>query len=773
MARTAYAILLIAVILIQSLLAKAQADKECNIMISGTILDRATGEPLQSAIIRVMGGVEHTHSDNDGHFTIGSICNGPCNLIVVAQLYYSDTLNLVLNKDTTIKILLTQKSFSIDSISVVTSRSNERSPLTRIFLDGNSFDKTIGESLGESLKEMSGITTYNTGTSISKPVIHGMSGNRVLILNNGVRQEGQQWGSEHAPEIDPMIGRSLEVIKGASSVRYGQDAISGVILVNPEGLPYGMKLSGELDVVGFSNGYEGVVSGMMESGIAHLPELSWRLQGTLKKSGNVHTPDYTLLNTGFEEANFSISAGYRKNDFGVESFFSSFNSKIGIFSGSHIGNLTDLEQAFSRSVPFDTGSFSYSIDRPYQMVSHNLFKANTFLIAGKSTLLKASYAYQKNDRSEFDKHGNDPEKPELYFSITTQTIDITSDIQFNRTTTSSFGLTGITQTNIGEGRPLIPNFRNYGIGTFYIHKWRTENALVEAGIRYDYKWQRIYMYENNVLISPAAEYSNLSGTAGFSYDFTNDFRASVSIGTSWRPPNVSELYSNGLHHGSASIEIGNSSLSNETSFNTTATMYYDNRQDLSASLTLYTNQFGNLIYLEPRLPATLTIRGAFPTYYYSEGKAYINGIDFDFNYRPVELLEIYSRASLLRAYNRSANDYLPLMPPDRIEAGITFHPYVASSVSDAEVGLSLLSVAKQTRVPMNISDYAPAPPGYNLLNLNARAGICILGSPVDFELIITNLLNTSYRDYLNRFRYFTDEIGRNISLKIIIPFSSK
>ncbi|MBK6878617.1 MAG: Plug domain-containing protein [Ignavibacteria bacterium] len=124
-------------------------------------------------------------------------------------------------------------------------RSDNLSPIPLDFIEGKEFTKTIGESLGESLKDVTGVSVLNTGSSISKPVIHGLYGNRILILNNGVRQEGQQWGSEHAPEVDPLIGRRLVVLKGASTIRYGPDAIAGVIMIEPEALPYGKRVQGK------------------------------------------------------------------------------------------------------------------------------------------------------------------------------------------------------------------------------------------------------------------------------------------------------------------------------------------------------------------------------------------------------------------------------------------------------------------------------------------------------------------------------------------------
>ena len=144
-------------------------------------------------------------------------------------------------------------------------------------------------------------------------MIHGMYGNRILLLNNGVRLESQNWGSDHAPEIDPFIATKLTVIKGAASIRYGMDALGGVILVEPKELPISKSFKGEFNTVGTTNGKSGVVSSYLEGRFdKKLAGLSWRLQGTMKEAGNYRTPTYFLTNTAMNESNYSGALCYNK-----------------------------------------------------------------------------------------------------------------------------------------------------------------------------------------------------------------------------------------------------------------------------------------------------------------------------------------------------------------------------------------------------------------------------------------------------------------------------
>ena len=201
-------------------------------------------------------------------------------------------------------------------------------------------------------------------------MIHGLQGYRILILNNGIRQEGQQWGNEHAPEIDPFIAQKISVIKGANAVRYGSDAMAGVILVEPNDLPDKASVTGEVNLVGLINGKTGIASAILQGYFDKIKGFSWRVQGTLKKGGNTNTPNYYLKNTGVQESNFSYALNYHRKNWGLETYYSQFKTKIGIFSSAHVGNLTDLQAAFNSNKPQDSlATFSYDIARPYQDIS--------------------------------------------------------------------------------------------------------------------------------------------------------------------------------------------------------------------------------------------------------------------------------------------------------------------------------------------------------------------------------------------------------------------
>lgn len=749
----------------------------CTHSLSGMVIDEHDGQPLSYATVYIMelsaGGI----SDSTGYFRIEGLCKGTytikCSHVGCEPVWAT----VKVTGNTTYDFYPEHHAEELIGATVVGKKPVTESTQSTKALTKKELDQTKGQSLGESLTRITGVTTLSTGNSIAKPVIHGLHSNRIVVLNNGIRQEGQQWGNEHAPEIDPFIADELVVIKGANSVRYGPDAIAGVILVNPKPLRYAPGLAGELNLVGLSNGRQGIASAVLEGSLAKLVPLSWRLQGTYKRAGNIRAPRYFLKNTGLQEYNFSGAAAYNKPNYGIEVFYSQFNTDIGIFSASHIGNLTDLQKAFEAEEPLEPADFSYAIERPFQHIEHELSKAKGYLRTGTAGRLNVIYARQYNKRLEYDKHLplNDSlaalNLPELQFEITTHTADVVWEHNRFNSFKGSVGVSGIHQGNTYEGRFFIPNFRKYGGGIYWIERWKPDSAKLEleAGMRFDHIFQEVFMWQDDEIISPEHRYNNLSGSLGGIYKVSDSLLIRANAGTAWRPPGVNELYSDGLHHGAAAVEIGDTSLVSEHAYNLSASFEYIGKK-LSVNVDAYCNYISNFIYLKPTLPPTLTIRGAFPTFHYSQVDATLKGIDLTVQYDLPLNLSLTSKASLLRARNATADAHLVLMPADRFENRLEYQLPDQKKLKDGYFALTVSNVLKQWRVPAN-SDFAPPPDGYMLLSVEAGLAVSIGQHRMTIGISVSNLLNTSYRDYLNRFRYYTDEMGRNVSLRLKIPFA--
>lgn len=760
-----------------TLFASAQ---NCSINLIGKVKDGNILTSLPNATIFIKELNKKIVADKNGSFHVPNICAGT----YTVQLCYIDydTLfqSIQITSDTTTSFLLYKRVNQLQNVTVTSYnnlRKDQLSTITSTDIKGSQLFKTMGSTLGESLKSIAGLNSLQTGPSLSKPIIHGMHSNRVLILNNGIKQEGQQWGSEHAPEIDPFIASKITILKGAASVRYGSDAIVGVVLLEPQPLAPQKNIEGELNAVAETNGRMGVASGMLEGKINKLEGFNWRMQGTLKRAGNFKTANYYLENTGLYEGDYSLTANYIKKNFGAEVYYSSYYNKIGIFSGSHVGNVADLDSAFARKVPITPSYFSYTIDRTYQNVNHDLFKANAYYNFSNGSKLEAVFGSQKNRRDEYDidyPYSTDPnvlKMPQISFTIRTQTLDIIYDLATMNNFSGSIGISGETQGNVFRGiRYLVPNFRNYSGGVFIIEKYTKKKLTLEAGARYDYKWLRSYFLNNTTLIpyNQTHDYSNVTGTVGATYRFNSQFSLNANIGSAWRAPSVNELYINGIHLSAASYEKGDSLLQSERSYDFTVTAKYESKK-FAAEIDLYDNIINNFIYAKPALHPITLISGTYPLFQYTQENVNLKGIDLDVTYNFIKHFSIESKTSVLRAWNKTINDYLIFMPADRFDNTLKYELPALGKLTNAYISLQNLTVLKQTRVPPN-SDYVDPPPGYSLFNANIGFATKIGKKLLNIDLGAYNFTNVAYRDYLNRFRYYADDLGIDVILKMKIIF---
>lgn len=768
----------------------------CDCFIQGVVKDNATKQPIVGAVVLIKEQNKGTTTDVNGRYRIANLCQGTYTVIGRIVGYQEKTYTIKLEHGAEQDIRLSEDELHLANVDIKAEKIDNLTQ-TRNVLENAALDQTRGQSLGEALKQISGVTTLQTGSSIAKPVIHGMHSNRVLIMNNGVRQEGQQWGSEHAPEIDPFVAKKITVLKGAAGVRYGSDAIAGVIMVEPEALPDSTKIGGELNTVYFTNGNQIVTSGILEGGFrpakSAVPQsFGVRVQGTFKRGGDISTPDYRLANTGVSEVNFSVDANYKRRNWLSEVFFSQFNTKIGVFAGSHIGNVTDLVQAIERGKPlsiYTPENFTYNIGRPYQDVQHNLLKLKSVaqLQGGKLSL---TIGRQYNYRKEVDVLRGDKNLVQL-FQLTSYTGELLFEHKpIARLLTGSIGVNANFQQNITSGSlkeprsstVLIPNFQNYTGGIFLIERVVRNRWEVEGGVRYDFRNLDVYRIPRGQqdVVNGNQQNENFTGTFGINYRPGSQWNFLFNVTSAWRAPTVNELYSDGVHHGAASYEKGDESLSPEVATNLSFTTNYINKV-FQLELHLYSNYIKDFIFLSPTGRPTLTIRGAFPEFRYTQTDSRFTGFDLSGNFQLHKRVWLNSKLSYLHAQDITHNQPLIMIPPNRWENTLHY------DWKKTGVSLTNLYVAKQNRVPDKVifsdiptneivfnqygGDFAPPPPAYSLWSAAVSQQFKLgQNNGLSVSLTVSNLFNTTYRDYLNRFRYFTDEIGRNFTLRAKYTF---
>jgi len=750
--------------------------QNCNFQLTGQVTDEHDGSELGFATIYIVELERGAVADSLGNYKIQNLCAG--NYTVRCEHIGCQPLEkqVQVNASTQLNFEPEHHSKLIPNYTVVGEKESRVGLQTMETLDAEQLHLTYGASLGQQLSEVNGVSTLKTGNNIAKPVIHGLHSNRILMLNNGVRQEGQQWGNEHAPAIDPFIADQLTVVKGANTVRYGSDGIAGVVLVQPRELPTQVGLGGEINLVGISNGRQGVVSGILEGTLPNSTVLRWRVQGTAKRGGNVHAPDYYLKNTGSEELNFSAGAAYVKPHFAIEVYYSQFNNEVGIFSGAHIGNLSDLQAAFEAEEPLEESDFSYEIGRPYQSIRHDLLKAKGYWWTSDKSKLSITYARQFNTRLEYDKDLplNDSlaalNLPALEFNIRTQTVDAYWEKKHSERWQTTIGVQTIEQQNTYKGRYFIPNFQKYAGGVYAISEWAPDSSdwKFEAGLRYDVQQIQVFRWINDQIVRPVYDYSNVSASGSALYEPSSTQQWRLNVGTAWRPPHVSELYSDGVHHGAAAVERGDTTLGKEQAYSATLS-YQLNHERWQINADVFNNYISNFIYLKPELPPTLTIRGAFPTFVYAQTNAMLYGADLTVRYAFPKRWEMKVRAALLVADNLNEGEAIAGIPAQQFGYAVRYAFADSGFWSNAFCSIDAKQVLTQSRVEPN-SDFIAPPEGYALVNAQIGIKVPLRNNLMSVGLSVNNLLNTSYRDYLNRFRYYADDLGRSFTLRLSIPF---
>lgn len=779
----------------------------CFSTIEGKVMDFHDGTSIVDATIYIEAINKYEISDNSGAFKFNDICDGEYEMTISHINCETKKLKVVVDGKTFINILLEHHIEELQMIEVTGVADKKLTTSAQeSLLKEKSIQKYSALSLGDALKEVPGISSINTGNSIVKPMINGMHSSRVLIMNNGVRLQDQEWGIEHAPNIDINTAGQIIVIKGSGALAYGGDAIGGVVVIKPKRLLSSDSLYGTTTLSGQSNG----LGYNVNTSLSKTTAKGWfyNLQGNYKRNGDYKSPDYFLTNTANETYGFTGSFGYKSLERGFDIFYSSLQNKIGILRSSHIGNIEDLVIAINSQEPSIIDDFDYKITAPKQDVSHQLLKANYYQRFRSFGKISLQYDFQNNHRLEYDvRVGSDRDKPALDLTLKTHTLSADAKVDSNNIIEYNFGIMGRFQNNFANPdtgvRRLIPDYDKYDFGTYITALYKlSSDVSIDAGMRYDFNridakkfYQKSRWEERNydedfsdiiiedlgtqLLVNPVFDYHNLSISAGIKYELSKNNELLFNYGMSSRAPNPSELFSDGLHHSAARIELGDLRLKQEIS-NRLGGSYSFTSIDFNFNLELFYNKINDFIYLEP-LGIEATIRGAFPVWNYRQNNSDFYGLDLYANYTLNENIQLSNSTSYIKG-----NDLDNQRPLIDIPAFNTLNEIKFSKAVWSDFSLSLKSewVFEQSNFPDNnfeafmpttgenvLVNISAPPSAYHLMHLYSEAVFNITErTELRTSLSISNIFNTNYRAYLNRLRYFADDLGTNVLLQIQLNY---
>lgn len=755
--------------------------QNCSISVQGRVVDEVSQLPLSYVNIYIQETSQGTATDEDGRFLFNNVCKGHYH-IVFSHIGCADhKVHIDLEKDTVINIDLDHTETSLGTV-VIQGQKDKVGTQPSLSINRTKIEDNSNQNLSGLIENETGVHLIKNGTGISKPVVQGLYGNRLTILNNGIPQSGQQWGNDHSPEIDPFAADNITVIKGASAIEYSGGNLGSVILVEPKRISREPHLHGQVNYSFETNGRGNNLNFRIGK---YSSKLAWRFNGTLKKYGDRKTSEYFLNNTGQQEANFALQLekSWNENLF-VDFYASTFNNKLGVLRGSHVSTPEEIEQAFGQSVPFFTEpNFSYSLEAPKQHVSHQLVKLKAKYYQNEKSIIELIIAGQLNNREEFDiRRSGRSEIPALSLTQYTFNTELTYAKEFENQLKLKIGNQNIITDNTNNPEtgilPLIPDYLSSESGVFATLSKKVSKAQFKSGLRYDYEYQQAITISNNLdkdIVRYNNNFHNLSALIAVEYDISDQQSISVNSGFSMRNPEINELYSNGLHQGVSGIEEGDINLNTEQAIKNTIEYKWLPSASFSMSALGYHQRFSNYIFLNPQDEIRPTIRGSFPVFRYEQTHANIYGIDFSTQFTIANSLIGQLKYSYLQGNDITQDIPLVFMPPNTLFASLIYStnkPIKISShltLDKLEVELNNRIVFEQTHI-LTEQDFVAPPSTYSLLGMKLSTNVFFPSYKLRLFLKADNLLNVKYRDYLNRQRYFADDIGVSYTFGINFKF---
>lgn len=712
--------------------------------ISGTVTD-IHNEPLFGVEIYTTEFHKGTVTDQNGKYTLNNLPNGKVKISFSFIGYQSQTETIEFkSKNITLNIFLLESVFTLDEVIISTpfNKLQSENVMKVERLTAVAMRRTGSPTLMSGLEKIAGVSQISTGTSIGKPVIRGLSGNRVLVYAQGVRLENQQFGDEHGLGLNDEGVESIEVIKGPASLLYGSDALGGVLYLNPEKFASSNTSTTLINQRFYSN-----TLGSNTSVGYKFSKENWKFLTRI--SANLHS-DYKIpgnkrvTNTRFKENDVKFGLGYSSGIYSNEFRFNLNKTILGIPEG--IGAQTTTT----------------SPEYPYQKVDTQIFSLHNHFFFENSKL-DVDLGYIFNDRNEFE----DSPTPALRLNLNTFSYNVKYHLpKFKNGIESILGLQGMAQQNKNLGEEiLIPNAKINDIGMLYTINKQFKNSSVQAGVRFDARALETEKHvvvdgSNTKIFNPLQKnYTSFSASLGYKFTLFNTITTRINTASGFRAPNLAELTSNGIHEGTNRYEVGNSNLNTEKNIQLDLSLEYKTEH-----IELFGNGFYNhlndYIFLSP----AGTIKNNAPVYNYTQHNAKLYGGEFGFHLHPHPIDWLHLESSFEMVIGKQQNgEYLPLIPANTFKNTFRTEFKKGKWLKNGYTNLTVTSTLAQK----NVGLFETASNGYNLVSLGFGGDIELNSLKFNTTFSVNNVFDTKYINHLSRLKY--DGIlnaGRNIVLGV-------
>lgn len=791
--------------------------------LSGTITDKTDGKPIIGATVNIPDLRKGAITDVNGKYSFANVPKGVFLVQVTYIGYLTVNQRVDFSKTSVFDVKMQTSSLEAGEVVITgVSKATEikRSPVPMVAV-GKAYleQRAASGNIIDQIATLPGVSAVTTGPNVSKPFIHGLGYNRVITLQDGIRQEGQQWGDEHGIEVDQNSIDRVEVIKGPASLTYGSDAIGGVVnLISPAPVPEGK-------ILGSVQGLYGTNQGLYNGSFRLQGNQNGLIWGTVisakgsKDYQNEH--DGRVYATNYREKDARVMVGLNKS-WGYSYLHASvFDDEQAIPDGSR----DSLTRKFTRQITEDDAFRpivpqsvlnSYSIPTLHQHVQLYRIYNNSNFILGNGNLA-VNLGYQYSHRREYT-HPEAGDIAGLNLHLTTYTYDVKYNFNIGNDYETTFGINGQYQNNtIGDATDFpIPAYHQFDIGPFFVIKKSFGKLDLSAGARYDTRsfsnsaayvdtlgrngFPQLYTGSNPETAANVTKqfdafnkrFSGFSGSFGATYNLSDAFLIKGNISRGFRAPSIAEISANGPDPGSQIYHIGDKNFKPEFSLQEDIGTFLT-LPNISASVEVFNNNLSNYIYQQQVLAAdgSPVYTQGYTTFTYVQSKARIYGGEVNVDLHPISWLHFENALSLTYGENKGNGGpvadslkYLPFIPPLHTHSELrgTFNGGFGKVKSIyAFVGFDHYSAQDRFFAAYGTETYTA---GYNLLSAGFGGNIVNkAGQPV-IKLFVegTNLANVNYQSNMSRLKYFDNptvpegvhpgiyNMGRNISFKVVVPF---
>lgn len=758
-----------------------------NAGLKGIVLDEQN-IPLPGATVTLNVEKHGTVTDENGEFILANIPVGWYILEVSFLGFEKFNKNIHLLNYQQLQIRLHSSVHELQEVNISEFTKERQREVTTsyTFVDQSFLTKNESGSLMQTLSKLPGISSMDIGSGNSKPVIRGLGFNRVVVAENGLKHEGQEWGHDHGLEIDQHSVERIEIIKGPASLMYGSNAIVGVIDLRQLAVPVRNSKGGNVEVRSATNNK---LYGFSTNLFQRNENWYWKARLSGKSYSDYRVPadsieymsyyfrlhNQQLRNTAGFEASASTTVGYQGTNSASHLTLSNVFMKSGFFANAH-----GLEIR-SSLIPYDQSD--RDIDIPSQQVNHIKIMSNSYRTT-KHAEYRLDFGYQHNLRKEFSEpvpHGYMPLPPdtlERQFSKHAASLHASTSIHSLEHHELKTGLSAEFQKNIRSGWGFImPDYSSMSAGLYIVDKIEISNHwLISTGLRYDvgsistadYKdWYSTPVNEVPVRLERAwrlnRNYHSISWAIGTTF-LNGPLQLKMNAGKSFRIPNAKELSSNGLNYHMFRYEKGDSTLNAEESYQ------LDLGLDLikprwEVHLSTFINYFPNYIYLNP----TAQYYEAQQIFYHRQSQVFRSGGELSASVKMTNELSWNMDIEYIWSVQLSGEKKgytLPFTPPFSATSGFSFEQNLKGWLHHFYTGIDLQLTADQNR----IVPPEKKTPGYQLVNLRVGGTIRLENLHVELSLQVKNLFNVKYYDHTSFYRLIeVPGPGRNLFISLNFP----